>query len=186
LLLPPSSSSLALVAVAHPRRPHPLCCRCHRPCHPLLHHCCRRSPNTLVPVALAILTLFAAALIRRALSLFVVARHCAHVHRPHFPLPSQVDCCLFTPLAAGGGLGASSAPPIQQTRPTPPRRCSKNESSGLRSCGHRDGYPCACERPSLSITRARDVHEWGSTGEWWEDGDDVVWRISVISAMVVM
>jgi len=27
----------------------------------------------------------------------------------------------------------------------------------------------------LAITRARDVHEWGSTGEWWEGGDGVVW-----------
>ena len=98
---------------------------------------------TPVAIALAILTLFAAALIRRALSLIVVARRRAHVHRPHLPLPSQVDCCLFTPLAVGGVLGASSAPPIQRIRPTPPRRRSKNESPGLRSCGHRDGYPCA-------------------------------------------
>ena len=44
-----------------------------------------------------------------------------------------------------------------------------------RDSGHRDGYPCARERPSLAITRARDVHEWGSTGEWWEGGDGVVW-----------
>jgi hypothetical protein len=27
----------------------------------------------------------------------------------------------------------------------------------------------------LAITRVRDVHEWGSTGEWWEGGDGVVW-----------
>jgi hypothetical protein len=48
-------------------------------------------------------------------------------------LPSLVDCCFFTPPADGGGrLGASSAPPIQRTRPTPPRRRSKNASRG---CG---------------------------------------------------
>jgi hypothetical protein len=39
------------------------------------------------------------------LSLIVVARRRAHVHRPHLPLPLQVDCCLFTPLAVGGGSG---------------------------------------------------------------------------------
>ena len=81
---------------------------------------------------------------------------------------------VFLPLLrSGGGLGASSAPPIQRTCPTPPRRRSKNESPGLRSCGHCDGYPCAREQPSLAITRA--VHEWGSTGEWWVGGDGVVW-----------
>ena len=73
----PSSPSLALVAVAlrhprrrrHRRRPSP--CRTH-PLHPLR----RRSTATLVTVAIAIssLALFVAALIiRRALSLFVVA-----------------------------------------------------------------------------------------------------------------
>ena len=45
---------------------------------------------------------------------------------------------------------------------------------GVAAIGHHDGYPCARERPSLAITRARDVHEWGSTGEWWEGGDGVV------------
>ena len=55
------------------------------------------------------------------------------VHRPTLTLPSLVDCCFFTPPAdGGGGLGASSAPPIQWTRPTPPRRRSKNASRG---CG---------------------------------------------------
>ena len=83
---------------------------------------------------------------------------------------------VFLPLSrSGGGLGASSAPPIQRTRPTPPRRRSKNESPGLRSCGHCDGYPCARERPNLAITRARDVHEWGNTRKGWEGGDGVVW-----------
>ena len=77
----------------------------------------------------------------------------AHVHRPTLTLPSLVDCCFFTPPVDGGGrLGASSAPPIQRTCPTPPRRRSKIESPGLRSCGHRDGYPCARERPSLAIS----------------------------------
>ena len=41
----------------------------------------------------------------------------------HLPLtlmlPLLVDCCLFIPLVDGGGLGLSSAPPIQQTHPPP-------------------------------------------------------------------
>ena len=57
--------------------------------------------------------------IHRTLSLLVVACSRAHVHRPHLPLPPQIDCCLFVPLASGGGLGASSAPPIQRTHPLP-------------------------------------------------------------------
>ncbi len=84
----PSSPSLALVAIAlaavalalfvarHPRRHR----HRRRPCpcrtHPLLHPLRRRSTATLVTIAMAIssLTLFVAALIiRRALSLFVVA-----------------------------------------------------------------------------------------------------------------
>jgi hypothetical protein len=65
--------------------------------------------------------------------LFVVPCRPAHVHRPTLTLPSLVDCCFFTPPTDGGGrLGASSAPPIQRTRPTPPRRRSKNASRG---CG---------------------------------------------------
>ncbi len=46
---------------------------------------------------------------------------------------------------------------------------------GLHSCYRRDGYPCARERPIFAITRARDVHKWGSSGEGWEGGDGVVW-----------
>ncbi len=110
--------------------------------------------------------------------MFVVARRRDRVHRP--PLP-----CLYTPPADGGGLGASSAPPIQRTRPTPPRCRSKNESPGLRSCGRRDGYPCARERPSLAITRTRDVHEWGSTRSGGRAGMVSFGAISVTSAMVV-
>ncbi len=148
----PSSPSLALVAVTlaavalalfnarHPRRRRHRRRHRRRPCpcrtHPLLHPLRRRSTTTLVIVAIAIssLALFVAALIiRRALSLFVVACRPAHVHRPTLTLPSLVDCCFFTPPADGGGrLGASSAPPIQRTRPTPPRRRSKNASRG---CG---------------------------------------------------
>jgi len=83
---------------------------------------------------------------------------------------------VFLPLSrSGGGLGASSAPPIQRTRPTPPRCHSKNESPGLRSCGHHDGYPCARERPNLAITRPRGMYEWGNIREGWEGGDGVVW-----------
>ena len=72
----------------HRRRPCP--CRTH----PLLHPLRRRSTTTLVIVAIAIssLALFVAALIiRRALSLFVVACRPAHVHRPTLTLPSLVD-----------------------------------------------------------------------------------------------
>jgi hypothetical protein len=48
------------------------------------------------------------------------------VHRPTLTLPSLVDCCFFTPPAdGGGGLGASSAPPIQWTQPTPPQNASR-------------------------------------------------------------
>jgi hypothetical protein len=91
---------------------------------------------TLVTVAIAnsSLALFVTALIiRRALLLFVVACHPAHVHRPTLTLPSLVDCC-FSPLprTGGGSLGASSAPPIQRTCPTSPCHRSKNVSRG---CG---------------------------------------------------
>ena len=101
----PLLPSLTHVAVTRSRHPRPLRCHRHRPCHPLLHPCCCRSPNTLVPVAiaLAVLTLFAAALICRALSLIVVAR-------PHLRLPLQVDCCLFPPLVVGGGSGGIICP----------------------------------------------------------------------------
>ncbi len=124
--------AIALVAIPCPRRRHP-CRRSPRPlCRPLR----RRLTATLVTFAIAIssLALFVAALIiRRALSLFVVACRPAHVHHPTLTLPSLVDCCFFTPPTdRGGKLGASSAPPIQRTRPTPPRRRSKNASRG---CG---------------------------------------------------
>jgi hypothetical protein len=80
-----------------------------------------------------------------------------------------VYCCFSPPpCLGGGGLGPSFAYPIQQTCPRP-------MLPGLQSCYHRDGYPCACEWPVFAITRARDVHEWGSTGEGWEGGDSVVW-----------
>jgi hypothetical protein len=69
---------------------------------------------------------------------------------------------------AGEGLGPSFAPPIQRTHPCP-------MLPGLQSCYHHDGYHCACKRTIFAITRTRDVHEWGSTGEGWEGGDGVVW-----------
>jgi len=72
----------------------------HRPCHPhpLLHHCCRGLPATLVIVAIALATLFDAALIiGHRLLLFVVIRCRACVHRPPSPIPLPVECCLFTP-----------------------------------------------------------------------------------------
>jgi hypothetical protein len=70
-----------------------------------------REPNCGPPtIALAILTLFTAALMRRKRSLIIVTRRRAHVHHPHLPLPSQVDCCLFTPLAVGGGVWGHNLP----------------------------------------------------------------------------
>jgi hypothetical protein len=119
------SSSSSLTSLTKHHRPHR-----HRPCRP---HPLRRCPHA-----------------QQAL----VDRRCltrAHVHRPHLLLPSQVDCCLFTPLAVGGGLGASSAPPIQRTHPTCPRRRSKNESPGLQSQRLRNSCPCTPKRPNLAI-----------------------------------
>jgi hypothetical protein len=87
---------------------------------------------------------------------------------PPHRLPSLVDCCFSPPPWLGGGLGPSFAPPIQRT-------CPCRTSPGLRSCYHRNGYPCTRERPILAITLAKDVHKWGSTGEGWEGGYGVVW-----------
>jgi hypothetical protein len=52
--------------------------------------------------------------------LIVVARRRDHVHRPHLPLPSQVDCCLFTPLAVGGGSGGIICPSYSADSPNYP------------------------------------------------------------------
>jgi hypothetical protein len=81
----------------------------------------------------------------------------------------------FYPSLGRGGSRGIICSSYSADSPNSPCRRSKNESPGLRSCGHHDGYPCARERPSLAIIRAWDVHEWGSTGEWWEGGDGVVW-----------
>jgi hypothetical protein len=50
----------------------------------------------------------------------IVARHCAHVQRPHFPLLSQVDCCIFTPIAAGGGSRGIICPSYSADSPNSP------------------------------------------------------------------
>ena len=72
-------------------------------------------------------------------------------------------------------MGIGGAPPIQRTRPTRPRRRSKNESPGLRSQRLRNSCPCSPKRLNLAITRARGMYEWGNTREGWEGGDGVVW-----------
>jgi len=86
-----SSVTVALFVTHHPRH--------HRPCRPrpLLHHHHRCLPATLVTIAIALATLFVAALIiGHALSLFAVTRCRARVHRPPSTVPMLVDCCLFT------------------------------------------------------------------------------------------
>ncbi len=71
-----SSVAIALFVAHHPCHHHPPC----RPCH-LLHHRRRRSPTTLVTVAIALAPLFVTALIiSHALSLFVVTCRRDHVH----------------------------------------------------------------------------------------------------------
>jgi hypothetical protein len=103
--------------------------------------------------------------------------HHHHRQRPRHQLPSLVDCC-FSPLPWwGGGLGPSFAPPIQKTCPRP-------TLPGLWSCYHCNGYPSAHEQQIFAITRAWDVHKWGSTGEGWEGGMLSFGAISVTSAMV--
>jgi hypothetical protein len=76
--------------------------------------------------------------------------------------------CLFLPRM--GGLGPSSAPSIQQTRPTSPRCDSKNLLPGLQSRGPHVSYPCACERPIQAIPFARRMYNWvDALGGWeWE------------------
>jgi hypothetical protein len=96
-----SSVAASLFVAHHPRHHHPC-----RP-RPLLYHCCRRSPATLVTVALSLATLFVSALIiGHALWLFVTTRCSARVHRPPSTLPLLVDCCIFTVITV-------SAPPPQ-------------------------------------------------------------------------
>jgi hypothetical protein len=67
----------------------------------LLHRRRRHSPATLVTIAITLAALFVTTLIiGHALSLFVVTRCRAHVHRPPSTLPLLVDCCFFTPAVA--------------------------------------------------------------------------------------
>ena len=94
-----SSVAVALFVAHHPRHHHP----CHP--HPLLHHRRYRSPATLVTVAITLAALFVPALIiGHALSLFVVTRSHACVHRWPSTLPLLVDCCLFTPTVAATAI----------------------------------------------------------------------------------
>jgi hypothetical protein len=88
-------------------------------------------------------------------------------HRPPLPLSTMVGCCLSIP-SADGGLVPSSAPSIHWTRPTLPRRHSKNALPGLRSCGRCDDCPCAHERPISAIPFARRMYNWGNVPEGWE------------------
>ncbi len=95
------------------------CCRhCHRPLPsvyasrrpPRCRDQRRCSPVTLITIAIALAPLYVAALIiGHALSLFVLARWRAHVHRPPSTLPSLVDCCLFTPAIAANVITVAVA-----------------------------------------------------------------------------
>ena len=65
-----SSVAASLFVAHHPRHHHPCCPR------PLLHHCCRHSPITLVTVFLSLAALFISAfIIGHTLKLFVTT-HC--------------------------------------------------------------------------------------------------------------
>jgi hypothetical protein len=76
---------------------------------------------------------------------------------------------VFLSLPRIGDLRPSSAPSIQRTRPTPPHCRSKNALTGLWSCGRRNGCPCACEQPILTIPFARRMYNWGDElGGGWE------------------
>jgi len=94
VVIPRHTSSVAasLFVAHHPRHHHPC-----RP-RPLLHHCCRRSPATLVTVFPSLAALIVSAfIISHVLLLFVTTRCHARVHRPPSTLSLLVDCCIFTP-----------------------------------------------------------------------------------------
>ena len=155
------------VAVVSPLRHHCHrchCCRCccrhrrhlchhHRHCLHLCHHC--PSPCSDINCT-------------RMLSPVVVAMispTLACLSPPTFAAPVTSWLLFVYPSSRWGGLGPSSAPPIQQTRPTPSHRHSKNLLPGLRSCDACDTCPCVRKWPFLAITRVRVVREWGSTRE---------------------
>jgi hypothetical protein len=129
VVIPRHTSSVAasLFVAHHPHHYHPC-----RPC-PLLHHCCHRSPTTLVTVALSLSALFVSALIiGHALLLFITTRCCARVHRPPSTLPLLVDCCIFTPAIATAAITVSAPPPQPSTSP-PQLLSSLTSSSTLPS-----------------------------------------------------
>ncbi len=117
-----SSVAASLCVAHHPRHHHPC-----RPC-PLLHHCCRCLPATLVTVALSLAALFVSALIiGHALLLFVTTCCRARVHRPPSTLPLLVDCCIFTPATIAAVITVSA--PLPQPSPPPPQLLSSLTSS---------------------------------------------------------
>ena len=124
VVIPRHTSSVAasLFITHHPHHHHP-CLPC-----PLLHHCCRRSPATLVTIFLSLAALFVSAfIIGHALLLFVTTRCRARVHRPPSILPLLVDCCIFTPAVAAAVITVSEPPP--QPSPPPPQLLSSLTSS---------------------------------------------------------
>jgi hypothetical protein len=96
----------------------------------------RSPPSSPVAISLSSLALFVAALIiRRALSLFVVACRPAHVHRQTLPLPSLVDCCLFScHAAAANALRCRAVPSLLPPSPSPSSTPSPSFCRRDRSC----------------------------------------------------
>jgi hypothetical protein len=97
-------------------------------------------------------------------------------HRPPLTLmlPLLVDCCLFIPLVDGGGLGPSSAPPIQQTHPPPPlSSLEKFVAKAAESWWPRHLSLCLCSRaanighhPCVGVAQVSQ-HRGGAGGRGW-------------------
>jgi hypothetical protein len=149
------------------------CLCCHHRCRHISHcHCCHRNchcrpviagplfcppPHSVIHCMLMLSPLVIA--VSLSMLLPTHARLCRSHHR-------LVVVCLFLPRM--GGLGPSSAPSIQRTRPTLPRCHSKNALLALRSCDRRRGYPCTCKRPIQAIPFTRCMYNWGDAPGGWK------------------